>query len=146
MRNVSQERLETAIGEIRSQFDEVRLSESRTQTWLYSALGGAYGLKHVIETDSTVRAKFDELVQQKGIKSGHNTALALLKLTFCPNLSPVGSPERKNQLNKASRYAKLLNSASAAGISVANFVEYARRAGVQKTALQASALMLEGVA
>jgi hypothetical protein len=79
------------------------------------------------------------LLAERGMRRTKKIELALVILTYCPNLPPVGTRERKNELNKASRYAKLINRAQATGLTVDDFEEYAPRAGVQRTARGASA-------
>jgi hypothetical protein len=134
MSNAFRKKLEAAIDRLASLFDQARQWETRTHKYLYRAIGNAYRLERQMQTDESLRAVFDEVLKARGLPKGKNEALSLVKLTFCPNLPDVGTQERKNELNKASSYAKLINKALAAEINPSEFADFARQVGVQRTA------------
>jgi hypothetical protein len=135
MQQNPQDVLNAAIAHCRTAYAGFQQLAARTDEALYRAIGEIYSLKVRIQTDRALRAQFDELLLN-AVGKYSNEALFLVKYTFFPDTLQTG-PGHKADINKASRYAKLINRASAHNIQPADFVAFAREHGIQQTALAA---------
>jgi len=108
----------------------------RTDDALYEALGQVHAVRFRMLTDAALRLEFDELLHQHAGGKPKNKILFLVKLAFFPDTLQPG-PGRKADLNKASRYVKLINHALAKDIEPGKFGAFAREHGIQRTALAA---------
>lgn len=111
-----------------------RQMASRTDDALYEALEQVHALRIKIDTNPTLRAGFDDLRQRHTGGKPTNETLLLVKFAFFPDKLQPG-PGHKGDLNKASRYAKLINAALEKGIQPGQFVAFAREQGIQRTAM-----------
>ena len=107
---------------------------SRTDDALYEALGQVHALRIEMHTNPTLRAEFDDLLQRHAGGKPTNETLLLVKYAFFPDTLQPG-PGHKADLNKASRYAKLINTALDNGVEPGRFVAFAREHGIQRTAI-----------
>lgn len=106
---------------------------SRTDEALYQALGQVHALRWQMRSDTALHAQFQQLLEQHAPdKSGKDT-LFLVKYAYFPHTLQPG-PGHKADITKASRYAKLINKALDQDVQPADFVEFARDQGVQRTA------------
>ena len=94
-------------------------------------------LRIEMHTNPTLRAEFDDLLQRHAGGKPTNETLLLVKLAFFPDKLQPG-PGHKADLNKASRYAKLINTALDNGIEPGQFVAFAREHGIQRTAVSSA--------
>jgi hypothetical protein len=85
-------------------------------------------------TNPTLRGEFDGLLEQHAGGKPTNETLFLVKYAFFSDTLQPG-PGHKSDINKASRYAKLINTALYKGIQPGQFVAFAREQGIQRTAM-----------
>ena len=110
---------------------------SRTDDALYEALGQVHALRIEMHTNPTLRAEFDDLLQRHAGGKPTNETLLLVKYAFFPDTLQPG-PGHKADLNKASRYAKLINTALDNGVEPGQFVAFAREHGIHRTAVSSA--------
>jgi len=125
------------ITHCREAYAVFRQMAGRTDDALYEALGQIHALRFRMLTDAALRAEFDALLQHHTGGKPANETLFLLKFAFFPDTLQPG-PGHKGELNKASRYAKLINRALEKGIRPDSFVAFAREQGIQRTAMRSS--------
>src|SRR5216110_1326072 len=99
-----------AVSRCRRAYGVFRQLASRTDEALYHALAEVYSLDCRMRRDTVLRATFDYL-QDVNIGRRHsNEMLFLVKYSLFPQTLEAGV-DHKPDINKASRYAKLLNKA-----------------------------------
>jgi len=81
-----------------------------------------------------LRADFYRAIASQNMRKSDNEVLLLVEYTYFPHVLQPGK-DHKDDINKASRYAKLMKKALAANIRPTDFVAFARKQGIQKTAL-----------
>jgi hypothetical protein len=133
MSNAEPNKLDGAISRCRQAYAAFQQLASCTDEALYQALGHVYTVRFQVRSDTALRAMLDELLQLHGGRKPANEALFLIKFAFFPDTLQPG-PGHKADINKASRYAKLINQALAQDIRPDAFVAFARDHGVQRTA------------
>jgi hypothetical protein len=131
---MEQDKLHDSVTRCRQAYGVFQQSTSRTDEALYQALAEVYSLDCQFRVDAALRAKFDQLLELRSGRKQSNEALFLIKYAFFPDTLQPG-PGHKSDINKASRYAKLINKALTQNIRPDAFVAFARDQGVQRTAL-----------
>src|SRR5690348_8160955 len=104
--------LEGALSRCRQAYAAFQQLAGRTDEALYQALALVYGVQLQVRSDTVLRATLNELLQRYRGGKQVNEALFLVKYAFFPDTLQPG-PGHKGDINKASRYAKLINKALA---------------------------------